>query len=115
MGDRAIAWKSAFVTQERRLRLTALPPEQDTRVGQICHVAVAVDTTDPAEVTISFPMDLFELISPASMHQVAPGTHRVGWALYTRAFSADPALIEVRARTAALHQLAEIRVRFAED
>lgn len=100
------------MTVGRHLRLTALPPQQDTRVGQICQVRVEVDTTDSAEVTISFSADLFELISPAAKHEVPPGTHTVGWALYTRASSVEPALIQVHARTSALYQLAEITVRF---
>ena len=73
------------------------------------------ESTDPADVTITFPEELFEMVSPARTVRVPAGTAEVSWTLYARAFRAEPVILGVRARMADLNQAAELRVRINAD
>jgi hypothetical protein len=102
---------ATLVIPSRRLRLVALPPLQDVAVGQICRVEARVESTDAADVTITFPEEVFEMVSPARTVRVAAGTAEVSWTLYARAPRPEPVAVRIRASAANLSQFAELHVR----
>ena len=115
MRSRPVAYASTSVIPGKRLRLVALPPEQDVTVGQIFSVSADIDSTDPAEAVIAFPEELFELLSEGPTVSVPAGATRADWTLYCKRFSAEPVVLRIHARTASLQQLADIRVRINAD
>jgi hypothetical protein len=111
MFTHAVACGVSLVTHGGRLRLIALPPKQDVAVGQICQVTVKVSATEAAEVSISFPENVVELISPSRIISVEAGMHEQSWTFLTRTSTADAVVIEVQARSGNLKQVAAIRMR----
>jgi hypothetical protein len=97
-----------------RLRLVALPSRQEVRVGQVCHARVQVESTLPAEVTIEFPEDLFELVTAARTQRVQAGTHTLEWTLYAKIAHPEPVRLKVAARADDLYQIAVLLLRVAD-
>lgn len=84
-------------------------------VGQICRVEARVESTEPADVTLTFPEELFEMVSPGRTIFVPAGNAEVSWTLYAKAFRPEPVILGVRAHAADLNQAAELRVRINAD
>lgn len=106
--------RSGLMGPINRLRLVALPSQQEVRVGQLCHASVQVESTLPVEVTIEFPEDLLELVSVTRTQRVRAGTHTLEWALYAKTAHPDPVRLKVDARAGKLYQVAALILRVTD-
>jgi hypothetical protein len=58
-------------------------------------VEARIESSDPAEVAIAFPEELFDLLSPTKTVRVPAGAADVAWTLYARIGRAEPVILAV--------------------